>query len=117
MPQVGSFCDAQDQYAKWYESKVIVDRGSVVKVHFMGWESKWDIELERSSHRLQPHHAKVPNWRVFRANDQFDMRGVDDKWYLATVEKVDREAGQVRLRPVLRSTLRDMGMRWFEVMR
>jgi hypothetical protein len=114
---VGSYCDAQDQYGKWFEAKVTVDRGPVVKVHFMGWEPKWDIELDRSSLQLQPHHAKVPNWRVFLVGSLFDMRGPDGKWYLARVEKVDREAGQVQLRPGALSALRGMGMRWYEFMR
>ncbi len=115
--QVGSYCDAQDQYKVWYESKVVEDKGKVLRVHFMGWEPRWDIDLERSSPKLQPHHAMVPNWRVFRANDRFEMRGSDGKWHLATVEKVDRESMYVQLRPVVLKTYHDMGTRCFGFMR
>jgi hypothetical protein len=68
------------------------DDGTNLKVHFMGWEEKWDIWVARSSPKLQRHHSKVPNWRIFRANDKFEMRK-DGKWYLGKVEKVDVQLG------------------------
>ncbi len=36
--QVGEYCDAEDQYHVWYESVVLEDNGSSLKIHFMGWD-------------------------------------------------------------------------------
>jgi hypothetical protein len=35
---VGEYCDAEDQYHVWYESVVLEDNGSSLKIHFMGWD-------------------------------------------------------------------------------
>ncbi len=92
------------------------DDGTNLKVHFMGWEEKWDIWVARSSPKLQRHHSKVPNWRIFRANDKFEMRK-DGKWYLGKVEKVDRGSKRVLLRPVMAAVLRTVGEVWYDFMR
>lgn len=112
---VGKFCDAQDPYNSWFESVVREDNGASLKVHFMGWEDKWDVHIDRKSAKLQRHHSKVPNWRIFRANDKFEMRK-DGKWYLGKVEKVDRPGKRVLLRPVNAAILKSLGEVWYDFM-
>ena len=85
-------------------------------VHFMGWAPKWDLHYERSSPKLKPHHSQVPNWRIFRANDKFDMK-VEGKWHQGSVEKVDRVNKKVLLRPIVATVRREFGEVWYEYMR
>ena len=115
--QAGSYCDAQDEYGKWFES-IVRERTAdgKLRVHFMGWSPKWDLYMYCSSVKVQPHHSKVPNWRIFRANDRFDMK-VGDKWHVGSVEKVDRVDKRVLLRPTVASTRKEVGQVWYEFMR
>jgi hypothetical protein len=46
------------------------------QVHFMGWEPRWDLMLDRTSPSLQRHHSRVPNWRVFRTGDRLPITKV-----------------------------------------
>jgi hypothetical protein len=45
--KVGDFVDAQDSSGKWYESMVREVTEDTVKVHYLGWNSKWDSTLKR----------------------------------------------------------------------
>ena len=45
--QVGDYVDAQDSARKWYETIVREVKPDSVKVHYMGWGSKWDAVLPR----------------------------------------------------------------------
>jgi hypothetical protein len=88
----------------------------MLTVHFMGWAPKWDTPLHRDSDSIQPHHSKVPNWRLFRALDKIEFK-FNAKWYLAAVEKVDRPAKRVLLRPTVAGIRKEAGDVWFDFMR
>lgn len=45
--KVGDFVDAQDSSGKWYESVVREVTEDTIKVHYLGWASKWDSTLKR----------------------------------------------------------------------
>lgn len=45
--RVGDYVDAQDSARKWYEAVVREVDEDTVKVHFVGWGSKWDTTLPR----------------------------------------------------------------------
>ena len=45
--RVGDYVDAQDSARKWYEAVVREVGEDTVKVHFVGWGSKWDTTLPR----------------------------------------------------------------------
>lgn len=100
----GDYCDAMDQYRVWYESRIVETRGSKVRVHFLGWESRWDITVERSSPTLQPFHSRVPRWRVFEPGMELEMR-VEGKWHPAIVEVVDAEGQRILVQPTVRIPL------------
>ena len=66
--QVGDFCDAQDTTGKWYEAVVREISEDKVKVHFMGWASRWDGIVRRYADGTAP--AGVPKVRyLHRLND------------------------------------------------
>jgi ubiquitin carboxyl-terminal hydrolase 8 len=45
--QVGDFVDAQDSAGNWYEAIVRDVRPQDMRVHFLGWSSRWDVTLPR----------------------------------------------------------------------
>lgn len=61
--QIGDRLDAQDCDGRWFESVIVDERSndtsSAVKVHFRGWDRRWDVWLPRSCDRLQQHWTKV----------------------------------------------------------
>jgi len=64
---VGDLVDAMDKEKFWYESIVTELRpGMNVKVHFMGWGSRWDdvIDLKEIDSRIAPLNTKTANWRA-----------------------------------------------------
>jgi hypothetical protein len=114
--QVGDYLDAKDQEGNWYDSRVVAVNPleRKIKVHYMGWESRWDAwaSLDAIDLSIAPLFSKVTNWRDFRANDKVEMK-VNGKWHLAAVERVDRDGGQVQLRPSNRADREALGERWF----
>ena len=100
--QVGDMLDGQDHAEqKWYESKVVSREGSSVKLHFVGWETKFDelFDIDQEPARLQPLNTKVKFWRDFRVNDDIEMRhwkDMDNKsgsydWKIARIDSIDRD--------------------------
>jgi DNA-binding beta-propeller fold protein YncE len=64
---VGDLVDAMDKEKCWFESVVVEVRpGMNVKVHFMGWGSKWDdvISMSDLSSRVAPLNTKTKDWRA-----------------------------------------------------
>jgi hypothetical protein len=100
--EVGTLMDAQDHAEqKWYESKVVERNGNILKVHFLGWESKFDEEfdLAKEPARLQPLNTQVKFWRDFRVNDDIEMRQWRDMarksgpfdWRVVRIDSIDRD--------------------------
>ena len=63
--QVGDIIDCRDKQDKWYESQVIFihpsdsDKYGKCIVHYIGWHSKWDEEIDINSDRLNKRHSKT----------------------------------------------------------
>ncbi len=114
--QVGDYLDAKDPEGNWYHSRVVVVNSveRKVKVHYMGWESRWEtwLSLDDVDLSIAPLFSKVANWRDFRVNDKVEMK-VNGKWHLAAVERVDRDGEQVLLRPCNSTDREVLGERWF----
>jgi hypothetical protein len=114
--QVGDYLDAKDHEGNWYDSRVVAVSSLVrkIKVHYMGWESRWDtwLSLDDVDLSIAPLFSKVANWRDFRVNDKVGMK-VNGKWHLAAVERVDRDGEQVLLRPCNSTDREGLGERWF----
>ena len=65
--QVGDLVDAMDKEKCWFESYIVELRpGMNVKVHFMGWGSKWDdvISINELPHRVAPLNTMTKDWRA-----------------------------------------------------
>jgi hypothetical protein len=117
--QVGDYVDALDSEGHWYDSRIAeVETGPPrkLKIHFMGWDARWDLWKEDGDVEIQPLFSKVRRWREFRASDQVEMK-VGGKWYAASVEKVDRDTKRVLLRATGPSAKLVPGVHWFEFWR
>ena len=104
--KVGDKLDAQDhEENKWYESRVESRDGNKIKVHFFGWQPKFDEEFDIGLEpaRLMPLNTKVKFWRDFRVNDIIEMRRWKNMgwnpgrsrheydWQLVKIDSLDRE--------------------------
>lgn len=102
---IGDLVDCMDKEKIWFES-IIVDLlpdGSV-KVHFMGWGSKWDdvinkVELDV---RIAPLNSKTTNWRAelfegglieIKCNDDL----VNQKWMWGRIRKLNLDESWVEV--------------------
>jgi DNA-binding beta-propeller fold protein YncE len=101
----GDLVDAQDKEKCWFESIVqeILPDGSV-RVHFMGWGSKWDDTLTRAevATRLAPLNSKTKNWRAdlftgglieIKCNDD----PVNQKWMWGKITALNVEEAWVEV--------------------
>lgn len=52
--QVGDYIDAIDSINKWCLAQIVYKDENVVKVHYDGWSSKWDIMFKWSSYKISP---------------------------------------------------------------
>lgn len=131
--QAGDYLDAQDHQLHWFDSRVVEVQPAfstadtlpvefrrkaeeALRIHFMGWDSKYDMWFLRSSPKLQPLFTKVRNWRDFRVNDKIEMR-VSGRWYVVRVEEVDRVGNRILVRPMDKTQKTALGDRWFDFMR
>jgi hypothetical protein len=101
----GDLVDAQDKEKCWFESIVqdITPEGGV-KVHFMGWGSKWDDVLNPAElpARLAPLNTKTKNWRAdlftgglieIKCNDD----PVNQKWMWGKITALNVEEAWVEV--------------------
>ena len=63
--KVGDFVDCMDMDNKWFEAVIERKDGNVCKVHFLGWHSRFDLNINIFSIRLKPHHTMTPKWREY----------------------------------------------------
>eukprot|EP00523_Entomoneis_sp_CCMP467_P019717 CAMPEP_0168857200 /NCGR_PEP_ID=MMETSP0727-20121128/15605_1 /TAXON_ID=265536 /ORGANISM="Amphiprora sp., Strain CCMP467" /LENGTH=1184 /DNA_ID=CAMNT_0008911817 /DNA_START=100 /DNA_END=3654 /DNA_ORIENTATION=- len=111
--QVGDFVDAQDVAGKWYEARVCNVTETSVKVHYIGWSSKWDTELKRwpDSHvsglanKLFPPASlwsRTPRWRErLTVGDIVEVRDTSSllqrpKWYKGEIKRIGKPSDPMR---------------------
>ncbi len=98
--QVGDYVDAQDSSGLWYESIVRSVSEKTVKVHYLGWSSRWDCTIKRyndidppaSSNYCKVAAAPQPLWTHSTTNFWRERLQIED-----TVEI--REAVSIVQRP------------------
>jgi ubiquitin carboxyl-terminal hydrolase 8 len=112
--QVGDFVDAQDITGKWYEAIVCEVEENTVKVHYIGWASKWNSTLRRKKDsvvesvnpRLSPpaplwSHSKRWRERLAEGNllEVRDSLSTADrpKWYKGIVKAIGNPNGPWRM--------------------
>jgi hypothetical protein len=101
----GDLVDAQDKEKCWFESIILdIAADGSVKVHFMGWGSKWDdvFTAAELSSRLAPLNTKTKNWRAdlftgglieIKCNDD----PVNQKWMWGKITALNVEEAWVEV--------------------
>jgi len=102
---VGDLVDCMDKEKCWFESIVqeTMSDGSI-KVHFMGWGSKWDdiVTISELSSRIAPLNSKTKNWRAdlfegglieIKCNDDL----VNQKWMWGKVTSLNVDEAWVEV--------------------
>ena len=80
--QIGDILEARDSEGGWYVSEIINWRNgpSPYRVHFYGWDSKWDEWVGPT--RLRP--IVKPKLNI---GQQYEVQWEDENWYLGTITK------------------------------
>lgn len=108
----GMMIDARDTERMWYAAVVVdmTSAGDSVRVHFLGWTSRWDMWIERTSADLKPLFTHTTRWRSdlrIGASVEVCHRAADKAlWYEGVV--CDVESARVMI-----STRTEAGARWF----
>ena len=106
--QVGDFVDAQDSTGKWYEAMVRAVYDDYIKVHYLGWSSKWDSIIQRrklppcaesttAPGPPAPLWSHTARWREeVSLGDEIEIREASSlvirpKWFRAFVRELGRE--------------------------
>jgi hypothetical protein len=64
--EVGDLVDAKDSTGRWYEAVVIqLTAEDVARIHFRGWQEKWDENISLRTGRIQPLRSHTVDWREF----------------------------------------------------
>lgn len=78
--QIGDVVDAQDKLGKWYASEILDwdAKQERYRIHFYGWDSKWDewVEAARVRALVKP---------KLNVGQQYEVQWQDKRWYLGTI--------------------------------
>jgi hypothetical protein len=103
--QVGDLIDCMDKEKIWFESIVVeVLAEGAVKIHFIGWGSKWDdvVNLNEIPVRVAILNSKTADWRAelfegglieIKCNDDL----VNQKWMWGRVRTLNTEESWVEV--------------------
>ena len=98
--QVGDSVDCMDLDDKWFEAVIQSKDRNICKVHFYGWHSRFDLNINLFSIRLKPHHTMTPKWREYiDIGDVIEILEIHEtlgrKWYFANITDMNRVHGTV----------------------
>ena len=56
---IGTKCDCLDSTDKWYQAEIMQenDNGELVRIHYQGWDEKYDEWINKDSYRIAPLHT------------------------------------------------------------
>jgi ubiquitin carboxyl-terminal hydrolase 8 len=110
---VGDFVDAQDSMGNWFESLVREISEDTIRVHYIGWASKWDANLRRTNDGTVEGVNKfclapVPLWthtsrwrKTLKAGDSVEVRDTSSrheqpKWFAGLVRKLGKQGDPIK---------------------
>lgn len=86
---VGSFVDAMDNDAVWYEARIMRIKNNLCKIRFRNWSSDFDIYIDKKSPMIAPPYSFVENWRSKITKGSEIMYKIKYKWYNVVVESIE----------------------------
>jgi hypothetical protein len=93
--KIGDLVDAKDCTGRWYEAVVVqLTVEDVARIHFRGWQAKWDENISLRSGRLQPLRSHTVDWREFMViGDEVEVwDDLKKKWFRGVVTKLKSTA-------------------------
>jgi ubiquitin carboxyl-terminal hydrolase 8 len=107
--KVGDFVDAQDIAGQWYEAVVREIGEDTVKVHYLGWHSKWDGLVPKYKTETKgpappaPLWSRTKRWREkLKVGDAVEIRDSSSivnrpKWYSGIVKQIGKPTDRARV--------------------
>ena len=88
---VGDNIDCLDSDGRWFESVVLEKNATDIRVHFRGWDCRYDVTESKSSQRVQLPYSRTIKWRdIVEEGDFLEIKdNFSGLWYIATVFRVD----------------------------
>jgi len=88
-----------DARGEWWKGVMVACKGHLIRYHFHGWESKWDVWYPNDSLHVAPLYSVTRDWRsAIRVGHLVDVK-VQAGWYEGRI--CSRTATTVRVRPTL----------------
>jgi hypothetical protein len=78
--QVGDYVEAADKNAKWYPAQVLAVEGERWRIHYLGWDAKWDEAVPAS-------RLRAPAAKQLEVGARYEVEWDPDEWYPGTVTK------------------------------
>eukprot|EP00475_Leptophrys_vorax_P032356 TRINITY_DN4980_c0_g1_i3.p1 TRINITY_DN4980_c0_g1~~TRINITY_DN4980_c0_g1_i3.p1 ORF type:complete len:341 (+),score=69.65 TRINITY_DN4980_c0_g1_i3:29-1051(+) len=88
--KVGDMVDVMDKNNKWYQCQVTATQGHQVRIHYIGWNEKWDEWIPRDSPRIAKleSHTGVKRLERIKVGDLIDAQDRQGKWYESVVQAI-----------------------------
>lgn len=78
--QAGDFVDACDREGQWYVSQVLAVKDGKYRIHYLGWEAKWD-------EWVGPEKVRAIERKKLKVGERYEIEWRPGQWFLATVTK------------------------------
>ncbi|KAF0244280.1 MAG: hypothetical protein FD180_2654 [Planctomycetota bacterium] len=82
--QVFDFLEACDQEGKWYVSQILAAKDGKYRVHYLGWDPKWD-------EWVGPEKLRAIARTKLKVGERYEVEWRKDQWFLATVTKSEED--------------------------
>lgn len=79
--KIGDYVEAKDQEDEWYGARVIDVKKGEWRVHFPGWEPKWD-------EWVGPERIRKLERKPLKIGERYEVEWEHKDWYVATVLEV-----------------------------
>lgn len=88
-PTVGMMIDVLDHDSIWYEAVITRIADNFIRVHFIGWSEKWDMDICSKWGLYTKHRTYTTDWRLkLKVGDKIEYKGSNNKWYEGIVTAV-----------------------------
>ena len=82
--QVFDFLEACDRDGKWYVSQILAVKDGKYRVHYLGWDPKWD-------EWVGPEKLRAIARTKLKIGERYEVEWRKDQWFLATVTKAEAD--------------------------
>jgi len=97
---IGDKIDAKDNSnnrnynSKWFEAEIVAKFDNTYKIHFNGWQPRFDEWIDYNSEKIMPLHTHTKKWREkIKIGDQIEVlklnHDIVERWHLAKILKLE----------------------------